>query len=117
VPEVPDDAVQAAAEVLRGMIDRDALLPVDVHRSLARTILEAAAPAMAEHAARAIEAHMDSHGPRSDRNRRGYRRHFRTAVQVVSLAFSTREDKLQAAAKALTESNYAACREREDDGS
>lgn len=68
----------------------------DSDNRLAVVALEAAAPALAEHAAAAILAHMDrSTRRRGTRNRRGllaYRRHFATASRVAAGAFTTEED-------------------------
>jgi hypothetical protein len=95
------------------MIDRDSLLPMDVHRSLARTILEAAAPAMAGHAARAILAHRDAHGPADGASRRRWRRILGIAAQVASFSFSTEEDIKQIAAEHVN-AVYTALKAREE---
>ena len=113
MPKVADDAVQAA----RAGIERALALPgtghvtgpPDIEEILARAALEAAAPAMAEHAARAVLAHRDAHGPADGASRRRWRRILGIAAQVVSLAFSTEEDIKRMAAKALAEGNCSAC--------
>jgi hypothetical protein len=127
VAEVPGDAVQAAAEAI--MLAQNAHDDEPERREanrLATVALQAAAPVLAEHAARAVLAHMESFGPRkpagalepvtdTGRQYRTWRRHFGIAARVAAGAFSTREDKLREAAQALTGGDYAACRTREDD--
>lgn len=123
MPSVPDDAVQPAAEVMlrqyESQYNADHLTWRDFAGD-ARAVLEAAAPAMAEAVAGKITAHMESFGPRkpagalepvtdTGRQYRTWRRHFGIAARVAAGAFSTREDKLRAAAKALSEGNYIAC--------
>lgn len=96
MPDVPPEAVRlAVAARAHALIDRpDPTVLSD--ETLTRMMLEAAAPALAEHVAAAILAHMDrSTRRRGSRNRRGllaYRRHFATAARVAAGAFTTDED-------------------------
>jgi len=114
MPNLPDNAVQAAAEVLfrdyESQYSADHLTWRDF-AGLAREALGAAAPAMAEHAAQAILAHRDAHGPADGASRRRWRRYLGVASQVVSFAFSTEEDKKRLAAQAIADGNYVACPE------
>lgn len=124
MPTVPESAVQAAAEALQAIIDPAGIREMDVYRAHARKVLEAAAPVLAEAVAAKITGHMDAHEPKGsliggksaeDQRRRTWRRHFRIAAQVASLAFSTEEDIKREAAKALAEGRYLACDLRKDD--
>lgn len=115
MPEVPDDAVQAAAVALQAIIDPAGMREMDVYRAHARKILEAAAPALAGRASRAILAHMEAHGPKEDGTaRRKWRRHFGIASRVAAVAFSAREEVLREAARVFAEGDYDACFTRED---
>ena len=112
MPNIPDDAVQAAAEAIMTAQNANDDEPERWEANhLSRIALEAAAPAMAEHAARAILAHRDAHGPADGASRRRWRRYLGVASQVVSFAFSTEEDKKRLAAQAIADGNYVACPE------
>jgi hypothetical protein len=110
MPDIPQAAIDAArAAYANALYDRpDPTVLSD--ETLMRIILEAAAPAMAEHAAGRILAHLEAHPPvvlvingvSSDvTGGHAYRRHFRTAAQIAALAFSTDEDLMRQAAEAL----------------
>lgn len=104
MPTVPDDAVEAAAEALRGILEPygDGGLPMDVYRSHARAVLEAAAPVLAGHASRAVLAHMEQQAERMPASMAGrWRRHFGIAARVAAGAFTTRDDRLREAAEHL----------------
>jgi len=120
VPRVPDDAVQAAAEVMLRQYETEFSAPHLTWRDFAdpaREILEAAAPALAEAAAQKITGHMESFGPPAPltpadpvgRQHRAWRRHFGIAARVAAGAFSTREDQLREAAQAIADGNFTAC--------
>jgi hypothetical protein len=105
LPDVPPEAVRLAlAARAHALADRPDPMALS-DETLTRLMLEAAAPALAEHVASAILAHMDrSTRYRSRRSRRGllaYRRHFATAARVAAGAFTTDADLKREAAKAL----------------
>lgn len=119
MPAVPDDAIQAAAEVLRDRYDKP-VLDASEFTSFAAEILEAAAPAMAEAVAAKILAHRDKYWP-AIRNedpdgaesmervvRRAPRRHLGIAARVAAKAFYTDEDLKRLAAEALARGDYIA---------
>lgn len=107
MPDIPDKAVQAAAEAMREIGRKDPWLGSPVE-DVARAALEAAAPILADYVARKITAHKDAHDPK-DVLGRAWRRHFGIAVQIASLAFSTEEDIKRAAAGALNRGDYIRC--------
>jgi hypothetical protein len=110
MPRVPDNAVQVAMASVLATDDPDGLPAED----LVLKVLEAAAPVLAEHAARAVLAHMKSHGPQQRGLRRAWQRHFGIAARVAASAFSTREEQVQAAARAIADGKYMACNLGED---
>jgi hypothetical protein len=127
VPRVPDGAVQAAAEVMLRQYESAYSAPRPTWRDFAdpaREILEAAAPVLADAVAAKITGHMESFGPPTPltpadpvgRQHRAWRRHFGIAARVAAGAFSTREDQLREAARAIADGKYVACT-REEDGS
>lgn len=119
MPEVPDAAVKAAAEVMLRQYESEysaAHLTWRDFADPAREILGAVAPAMADHVARKILAHMEEHGPRDGLGNplesmtgRAWRRYLAIAAQAASLAFSTPEDIRREAAEALNRGDYTAC--------
>ena len=120
MPDLPESAVQAAAEVRRRQYDSEfdaSHLRWQDFSGEAREILDAAAPVLAGEIARKILAHMEAHGPapeapgvtRHEVLRRAWRRHFRIAAQVASGAFYTREDQLRLAAQAIERGDFIAC--------
>jgi hypothetical protein len=126
MPRVPDNAVQAAAEVLLRQYESEYSAPHLTWRDFtgpAREILEAAAPVLAEAVARKIQAHAGRQFPKSDPARvpgqpdrwRTWHRHFGIAARIAAGAFSTREDQLREAAQAIADGRYIACDLREDD--
>ena len=107
MPDLPDEAVRLARAV-------------HANEVLIRMVLEAAAPAMAEHAARKITAHMNEHEPKARgdliggtaaeaQRRRTWRRHFGIAARIAAGAFSTDDDMKREAAAALNRGDFAAC--------
>ena len=114
MPEVPDAAVEAAVEAV---LKQPGLAAEDLRpwvKWISTTVLEAAAPVMAEAVAQRILAHMDAHGPQAGtplggQVRRAWRRHFGIAAQVAALAFSTPEDVKRMAAEAIGRGDYLAC--------
>ena len=118
--EIPEGAISAAAKA----IHRDAC-PTDedhdvtgIDRRRAVAALEAAAPLLAEAVAAKILDHMEEYIADPDTTRltrvsevgnRAARRHFRTAAQIASLAFSTREDQLRMAAEAIERGDVIVC--------
>ncbi len=115
VTDVPDAIVESAlAPYAREAYLAGAL--IEGAARVIRRVLETAAPAMAEHVAARILAHMEEHGPRDAAGEpldsltgMAWRRHLRTAAQVASLAFSTEEDIKREAAEALSRGDYTAC--------
>lgn len=110
--DIPRDAVTAAATAIeRELMSGDGYdLAADSDEALARVALEAAAPLLADAVAAKILAHMEKHGPQGGTPLgRAWRRHFRIAAQVASLAFSTPEDVKRMAAEALARGDYTAC--------
>lgn len=106
MPTVPDAAVQAAMAAVFAHDDPDGMTAEE----LTRVILEAAAPVLAEHAARAITAHMEEHSAvMPETMARRYRRHLGIAARVAAGAFSTREDQLKQAAEAIARGDFIAC--------
>ena len=112
MPDYPPEAVEAAASAIgQAMVIRKGT------REIAVAALDAAAPVLADDIAKRILAHMEAHGPtpeapgvtRHEVLRRAWRRHFRIAAQVASLAFSTREDQLRKAAEAIERGDFIAC--------
>lgn len=124
MPDVPDEAVRAALAARADLLSDRPYPMVLSEETLTRLMLEAAAPAMANHVAGAILAHMEAREPKTrllggtpayqDR-RRAWRRYLRTAAQVASLAFYTAEDVKRLAAEALARGDYLACPAPEDD--
>lgn len=128
MPDIPDAAVRAAADVRALQWDRKfghIAGSRERFEAEAREILEAAAPILAEHVAQAIIAHADRQFPKNDPAKRPgqpdvwrtWHRHFGIAARVAAGAFFTREDKLRMAAEALNRGDYTACPalEGEDD--
>lgn len=127
MPEIPDDAVQAAAEVLLRQYESEysaAHLTWRDFADPARQVLEAAAPVMAEAVAQKILAHMEAHGPQAGtplgaQSRRAWRRHFRIAAQLATFAFSTEADIKRAAVEAIARGDIVVCHdphEQKDSG-
>lgn len=117
MPDIPQAAVTAAAIAIERelMSGTGYATAPDSDEALARVALEAAAPVLADHAARRILAHMEAHGPQAGTPlggtmRRAWRRHFGIAARVAALAFSTEEDIKRAAAEALSRGDFTACR-------
>lgn len=124
VPELPDDAIQAAAEVLRDRYDKP-VLDASEFTAFAAEILTAAAPVMAEAVAAKITAHRDRHWPAEGNEnpdhgavtgpaRRSLRRHFAIAARIAAGAFDTDEDRRRGAAEALAREDAVVCEHRED---
>lgn len=118
MPDVPGEAVRLALiAYARALYDRpDPMVLSD--ESLMRIVLEAAAPAMAEHVAAKITAHKYAHEPKGpliggktseDQRRRTWRRHFGIASRIAARAFMTDDDLKRAAAEALNRGDFAAC--------
>jgi hypothetical protein len=105
MPKVPGAATDAALAARCNLLADRPEPTVLSERRLTEMMLEAAAPILAEHAAKRILDHMDrSTRRRGGRNRRGllaYRRHMSTAARVAAFAFSTDADLKREAAKAL----------------
>ena len=118
--DIPDKAVRLAhAAYSHALYDRPdpTVLPDE---TLMRIVLEAAAPAMAEHAAGKITAHMENFGPRKPRGAlepvadigrhyRAWRRHFGIAARIAARAFMTDDDMKREAAAALNRGDFIAC--------
>lgn len=116
MPDIPEAAVQAAlaADYTAAYEDATPERPFDAE-CLTRIAVEAAAPVLAEHVAKAIFDHMEEHGPQAGTPlggtmRRAWRRHFTIAARVAGLAFSTEEDIKRRAAEAFNRGDYTACR-------
>jgi hypothetical protein len=120
VPDYPSEALAAAEAAIIKAAGTDFGSPGRASERLARAALDAAAPVLAEAVAQRILAHMEAHQPRSPagmlevetevgRRYRTWRRHFRIAAQVASLAFSTREDQLRMAAEAIGRGDVIVC--------
>jgi len=103
VPDLPKEAVDRAAEAITRelMSGTRYEIALDSDEALARAALEAAAPVLAGHVAKRILAHMNRRNARRRRGVRAYRRHFITAAQVASRAFSTDDDLRRAAVEVL----------------
>ena len=121
MPDLPESAVQAAAEVLlrdyESQYSADHLTWRDFEE-LARRVLNAAARPVADAVAEKILAHMDAHVPKTrllggkpaeTERLRAWRRHFGIAARVAAGAFSTREDDLREAADAIARGDFVAC--------
>jgi|ERR1700722_4055527 len=117
MPEIPETALQAAAETLFRQYESEYSADHLTWRDFtdpAREVLEAAAPAMAEAVAQKILAHMEAHGPQAGTPlggtmRRAWRRHFGIAARIAAGAFMTEEDMKREAAEALSRGDFAAC--------
>lgn len=112
---IPEEAVTAAVDAVLGQpgLEAEDLRPWV--QWIATTVLEAAAPAMAEHVAQKIVGHMDdacgpdTGTPLGRTMRRAWRRHFGIAARIAAGAFMTDEDMKREAAKALSRGRFAAC--------
>ena len=107
MPDIPPQAIAAAAIVLAD--DNHGGRPGIQDVQLAAEVLEAAVPILAEAVAAKILAHMELHGPKAGQRWENWRRYFRVAAQVASLAFTTADDQKRMAAQALAAGNYMAC--------
>lgn len=119
MPEIPDAALRAAADA----VERELMSPtrydthMDSDEALARTVLDAAAPILAEAVAQKILAHMEIHasGPAGTATHfLARRRAFQTAARVAAGAFTTEAESKRMAAEALAAGNYVACDIPED---
>jgi cytosine/adenosine deaminase-related metal-dependent hydrolase len=129
MPEYPEAAVQAAAEVALRQYDSQYSAGHLTWRDFAdevREILDAAAPVLAEAIAAKIAAHMEGFGPRapvgalepvSDQGRRyrTWRRYFGIAARIAAGAFNTEDEMKQMAAEAFNRGDFIACRLPEED--
>jgi hypothetical protein len=115
MPDYPPSVLAAAAEaIMSAQNANDGEAERFEARTLARAALDAAVPLLAEAVAAKILEHAESHGPNlgapaSDNVRRTWRRHFRIAAQVASLAFSSRDDQLRMAAEAIKRGDVIVC--------
>lgn len=115
MPDYPPEALAAAVRALRANPWPDG---ETTEEQAARLVLDAAAPVLAEAVAAKILEHMEAHIADPSKVRltrvgevgnRAARRHFRTAAQIASLAFSTREDQLRMAGEAIEQGRFIAC--------
>jgi hypothetical protein len=107
--EVPGAIVQSALAVYAREAYCDGE-PIEGDERVIRCVLEAAAPAMADHVAQAILKHADENGPQKGKlGHYAWRRHFGIAAQVAVFAFSTPEDIRRDTAAALNRGDYMAC--------
>lgn len=120
MPELPEDAVLAAARVLGN--DCHGGPPDGTDIELARDALDAAWPYLAGAVAGAILAHMEAHAPppeapgvtRHEALRRAWHRHFGIAARVAASAFLTEDELKRQAAEAIKRGDYVACNLPED---
>src|ERR1700733_38968 len=88
MPDYPAEIIHAAVEALmerRGLTSESSRLWA---APIVATVLDTAAPLLAEHCAQAILAHMEAHAPgRTDWWH--YRQHFGIAARIASTGFST----------------------------
>lgn len=115
MPDIPDDAIKAAAEVLlrqyASEYQADHLTWHDFEHA-ASEILQAAAPFMAE----AVAAKIKAHGVKYFGHMRSARVRFDIAARIAAGAFDTKEDRIRMIAEALESGNYIACSLPEDAG-
>jgi hypothetical protein len=112
VPDIPQEAETAGIDAIEWMVSEGCS-----DGMLARAVLDAAAPLLADACAKAILQHMEDHGlpmhvdlPADAAVRRNMRRiHFTTAARVAASAFSTDEEMKRQAAEALAAGDYIAC--------
>lgn len=109
MPDLPEAAIDDAAAALCELHHLDP----EHARRLARAALDAAWPHLASAEAEKILAHMEAHEFAARRNRAGldvaWRRHFRIAAQVASLAFSTEDELKRMAAEAIGRGDAVTC--------
>jgi hypothetical protein len=118
MPDIPDEAVQRAAEVMFRQYESQYDVGEQTWRDFAddaRAVLEAALPVLTESVAQRILAFAEQQHPRGDHVPLAWHRHFATAAQVAGFAFMTGDDKKQAAAEALARGDYVACPSPEAD--
>lgn len=114
--DMPQAAVDAATdEVTRWMLEWGWISGITdeqvraVSRDAVTRALEVAAPALGEHAASKILAHMEAHVP-PDATRAGIcRRLFGIAARVAAGAFLTDDDVKRQAAEAVARGDFIAC--------
>lgn len=107
MPDCPPEILAAAADPIAEMFPG---LGLPTARKIAAVALDAAAPLLADAVAGKLLAHMEIHGPRDQGTRkRTWRRHFRAAAQVASLAFTTEDEQKRQAWQALAREHSAAC--------
>ena len=104
MPDIPRAAVRAAAEVLLRQYESECNAGHLTWRDFehaAREVLDAAAPALGEHAAQEILAHCDRYAPLDAARLGMWRRHFGIAARVAADALLTADDQKRLAAGAL----------------
>lgn len=107
MPDYPQAALAAASRAISEEMGNSRAIEPD---EMARAALDAAVPLLAASVAEKLLAHMEVHGPRDQGTRkRTWRRHFRAAAQVASLAFITEGEQKRQAWEALAREYSAAC--------
>lgn len=113
MPDVPEEAVTAAAAVIRRELPA-----ADSDVTLARAALAAAAPILAEAVAAKITDHRDRNEPKGPliggkpaeaQRRSAWRRHFGIAARVAAMAFSTEEEIMRAAVATVERGDAIVC--------
>lgn len=108
MPEIPFDVVEAGVIAMVRYLAQDEEL--ESPAPVARAILEAAAPLLAQHVAAAIEAHGRQHFGADKPGPAAVRRHLRIAASIAAGAFDTEEDQVRKINEAVERGNFIACK-------